>query len=500
MFSPPSPASLLHLGEGLPSASSSTCRLSIGVEITMTSEKHVAVLAFPFASHAPPLANLLRKLAEAAPDVRVSFLSTAKSNGDVFPPSSRAELPPNVRIYDVDDGLPAGHHVATKLHPRELVDVFLKQAPESFRAAIDAAERDARRKVSCLLSHAFLVFACEIAEQMRVPWVTFWVPSPCFLSACVHVEVLGQLRRGTSCGGTAAAEADDEALEMVPGLSSFRMSDIPDEILQDQNTRMVPKLLRQMGHVLPRATAVVVNSFEEANPAPLVADLKSKFKTVLHMGCLTVQFPPPPLPPSSSSDHTGCLAWLDARDSRTVAYICFGTMATPSPGEVSALAEALESTGTPFLWSLKEHAMVHLPEGFLERAGAQGKVVPWAPQSQVLSHPACGAYVTHCGYNSVFESVAGGVPMICKPFWADNMMNARMVKDWWGIGVGVEEGGGAITKSGMAKALEVVLRSEEGEEMRNKVGELRARLAEAAGPGGNVEADFKALVELISAS
>ncbi|KAK3436203.1 hypothetical protein EUGRSUZ_C00831 [Eucalyptus grandis] len=465
----------------------------------MASEKHVAVLAFPFTSHPLPLANLLHKLAEAAPDVHFSFLSTAKSNGDVFPPSSRAELPPNVWIYDVNDGLPAGGHRAMKLHPLEQVDVFLKQAQESFRAALDAAERDARKKVSCLLSDAFLVFACEIAEQTRVPWVTFWVASPCFLSACIHIDVLGQLRHGTSRGGV--PEADDKALEMVPGLSLFRMSDFPDVILQDPNPKMVPNLLRQMGHVLPRAAAVVMNSFEEANPALLVADLKSKLKILLHVGCLTVQFPPPSLLPSAASDHTACLAWLDARDPRTVAYICFGTIAMPSPGEVAALAEALESTGTPFLWSLKEHMMVHMPEGFLERTGAQGKIAPWAPQSRVLSHPACGAHVTHCGYNSVFESVAGGVPMICMPSWADNAMNARMVKEGWGIGVGVGvEGGGAITKSGMTKALEAVLRGEEGKEMRKKVGELRARLAEAAGPGGSVEADFKVLVELISAA
>ncbi|KAF7851856.1 hypothetical protein BT93_L2016 [Corymbia citriodora subsp. variegata] len=462
----------------------------------MSSEKHVAVLVFPYTSHPPPLANLLHKLAKTAANVRFSFLCTAKCNRDLFPPSSRTELPPNVGIYDVKDGLPAGHDRAGKLHWTEQVDMFLKQAPESFQAAIDVAEREARRKVSCLLGDAFLVFACDFAEQMRVPWVTFWVASPCFLSACIHVEVLSQLCHGTSCSGAAEGEADDKALEMVPGLSLFRMSDIPDHILQDQSVWMVSNLLRQMGSVLPRAAAVLMNSFEEANPDPVVANLKSKLKILLHMGCLTVQFPPQLLPPSSASDHTGCLAWLDARGPRTVAYICFGTMVMPSPGEVSALAEALESTQTPFLWSLKEHAMVHLPEGFVERAGVRGKIVPWAPQSQVLSHPACGAYVTHCGYNSVFESVAGGVPMICRPLWGDNMMNGRMVRECWGIGVGVE--GGIVTKGGMEKALEVVLRSEEGKEMRKRAGELRARLAAAARPGGSVEADFKALVELIS--
>ncbi|KAF8021097.1 hypothetical protein BT93_G1503 [Corymbia citriodora subsp. variegata] len=449
----------------------------------MSSGKHVAVLAFPFACHPLPLANLLHRMAETATNVHFSFLSTAKSNIDLFPPSWRAELPPNVVIYDIDDGLLAGHHGATREEMAEQIDVFLKQSPKSFRAAIDAAERDARKKVSCLFSDALVFPACEIAEQMHVPWVMFWI--------------LRQLRH-TTCAGMAEAEADDQVLEMVPGLSVFRMSDIPDKMLQDPNTSLVSNFAYQLGRVLPRAAAIIMTSYVEANPAPLIADLKSRFKILLHVGCRTVSFSLPPVLTSTDLDPTGCLMWLDTKEPRSVAYICFGTVAILSPTELSALAEALESTGTPFLWSIKEHMMVHLPEGFLQRTGVHGKIVSWAPQSRVLSHPACGVYLTHCGYNSVFESVAGGVPMICKPIWTDNMMNGRLVREWWGIGVGME--GGTITKSGMVKALEVVLRGEEGKKMRKKVGELRERLVEAAGPGGSVEADFKALVELISTS
>ncbi|KAF7849566.1 hypothetical protein BT93_L0624 [Corymbia citriodora subsp. variegata] len=464
----------------------------------MSSEKHVAVLAFPFGSHPWPIANLLLKLATAAPHVRFSFLNTAKSNGVIFPPPSRAELPTNVRVYDVNDGLQDGHHGPAK-HPREHVEFFLKAAPESFGAGVDAAERDAGKKVSCLLTDAFLICACDMAEKMQVPWVTLWVPAPYSLAAHVYIDVIGELLRGSSGGGTATDGDNDGSLGVVPGLSMMRISDIPNEIVDDQDTSRIACLLREMGRVLPRgATAVVMNSYVEVNPTPLIADLKSKFKMLLQVGCLTVSFPPPPLPPNSASDTTGCLTWLDAREPRSVAYICFGTVATPSPSEVSALGEALESTRTPFLWSLKEHVMASLPEGLLERTRAYGKFVPWAPQGQVLSHPACGVYVTHCGYNSVFESVAGGVPMVCKPFWADNMMNGRMIEEVWKIGVKVE--GGIITKSGMEKALEVVLRSEEGKEMRKKVGELRERLVEAAGPHGSAAADFKVLEELISTS
>ncbi|KAF8024570.1 hypothetical protein BT93_F1673 [Corymbia citriodora subsp. variegata] len=458
----------------------------------MSSEKHVAVLAFPFTCHPLPLAKLLRKLAETVTNVHFSFLNTAMSNRDLFPTLLRADLPPNIMVYDIDIGLPASHHGATIEELIEQMNMFQKQSPKSFLAAIDAAERDARKKVSCLLTDALLLHAGEIAEQMHVPWVTFWVPSPCFLSAYIHAEVLRQLCHKTSCAGIAEAEADDMALEMFPALSTFRMSDIPNDFMQDPTTSPVSSFVQQLVRILPCAAAIIMNSYVEANPAPLIADLKSKFKILLHVGCPTVSFSAPLVLTSSVSDPTGCLMWLDTRDPQTVAYVCFGTVAVLSPTELSALAEALESTGTPFLWSIKEHMMVHLPKGFLERTAKHGKIVPWSPQSQVLSHPACGVYVIHCGYNSVFESVAGGVPMICKPLWVDNMMNGRLVKEWWKIGVGVE--GGTITKSGMVKALEVMLRSEDGKEMRKKVGELRERLVDASGPAGSVQADFKTLV------
>ncbi|KAF8029285.1 hypothetical protein BT93_E1843 [Corymbia citriodora subsp. variegata] len=462
----------------------------------MSSEKHVVVLAFPFTCHPLPLAKLLRKLAETVTNVHFSFLNTAMSNRDLDPPLLRADLPPNIMVYDIDIGLLASHHGATIEELIEQMNMFQKHSPKSFRAAIDAAERNARKKVSCLLTDALLLPAGEIAEQMHVPWVTFWVSSPCFLSAYIHAEVLRQLCHKTSCAGMAEAEADDKALEMVPALSTFRMSDIPNDIIQDPTTSPVSSFVQHLVRIFPCAVAIIMNSYVEANPAPLIADLKSRFKILLHVGCPTVSFSAPPVLTSSVSDPTGCLMWLDTRDPQTVAHVCFGTVAVLSPTELSALAEALESTGTPFLWSIKEHMMVHLPEGFLERTAKHGKIVPWSPQSQVLSHPACGVYVTHRGYNSVFESVAGGVPMIWKPLWVDNMMNGRLVKEWWKIGVGVE--GGTITKSGMVKALEVVLRSEDGKEMRKKVGELRERLVDASGPGGSVQADFKTLVELIS--
>ncbi|KAF7849565.1 hypothetical protein BT93_L0623 [Corymbia citriodora subsp. variegata] len=451
----------------------------------MPSEKHVVVCNFPFSSHPRTLAKLVCKLAVTAPNVRFSFLSTAKSNDSVFPPLSRAALlPSNLRVYDVGDGLPAGYDKVDG-DQRVEAELFLRAVPVNFLAGVDIAVRDMGSKVSLLLTDGSVssLVGCEMAEKMRVPWVAVWAVAPYALCMHVHADRILQLRQNS---------ADEETtLDMIPGLSVMRMADVPEELVKAPDSSMINRTFREVGDVLQRAAAVALISYSEFDPEPLSAELKSKFSILLHLGCLTPSLP--------ASDETGCLTWLDSQGPQTVVYISFGsgTLTNPTADEITALAEALESTRTPFLWSINDQLKARcLPEGFEERTSGHGRIVRWAPQRDVLSHPACGAFVTICGYNSVFESVAGGVPMICRPVAVDQMMTARAVEEVWGIGIGVDRR--VITKSGMVKALEVMLRGDKGREMRKKVGEFRQRLLVAAGPEGRAEADFKTLAELMS--
>ncbi|KAL5539738.1 hypothetical protein UlMin_043656 [Ulmus minor] len=249
-----------------------------------------------------------------------------------------------------------------------------------------------------------------------------------------------------------------------------------------------------MGDLLPRATAVVLNCYREITPSLLISDLESKFEKFLMVGFFArpLQLPP------SDSDQTCCLSWLDGQKARSVVYISCGTVDVALlESEIVALGEVLEENQIPFLWSMKESFKKLLPDGFLERTKSLGKVVPWAPQSLLLSHESIGVHVTHCGYNSMNESIVNCVPMICRPIWVDNHVNARMIDSVWGIGVRVEEDG-FLTKSGLLRSFQLILgEAEQGKKMRENANSLKQLVLEASAPNESAIKDFQTLLGLI---
>lgn len=450
----------------------------------MSHKRHVAVLAFPFGCHAKPVLNLVRKLAKASPNTHFSFFNTSKSNNLLFS-VSKSEILDNIKPYNVSDSVPTDH--ALPRNPLEAVDLFLEAAPENFKTCIEKAVADTNMQISCLITDGFLVLGSQMAENLGVPWIPVWIPLPCTLSAHIYTDAIRHIY------AIDVVDRQDKTLEAIPGLSTMRIDDLPDEVLPSES--LFSETLRRIGQVLPKSAAVVMNFYQELDPMFIENDLKSKLPKILNVGFLTLSLPLQPLPPSET-DASGCLSWLDAQRASSVVYISFGTVGAPSRSEIVALAEALEATGAAFLWSLGDRFKDALPSGFVERTQKHGKVVSWAPQTQVLGHSSIGVFVTHCGCNSVYESVSNGVPMICRPLFGDHKMTARMVEEVWGVGVKVE--GGVFTKSGVIKSFERILENEEGKKMREKARALREIVEEAAGPSGSAPQDFTTLLDVIS--
>ncbi|XP_052179439.1 UDP-glycosyltransferase 89B2-like [Diospyros lotus] len=130
------------------------------------------------------------------------------------------------------------------------------------------------------------------------------------------------------------------------------------------------------------------------------------------------------------------MGWLDSKGDDSVVYVCFGSrFALPSP-QVSALAAALDSSAVSFIWVLKENEVHAIPDGFDDRVAGRGFVIKgWAPQVPILRHRAVGAFVTHCGWNSVLEGVSAGKLLLTWPLGADQFTNDRLLVDELGAAV-----------------------------------------------------------------
>ncbi|KAH7529485.1 anthocyanidin 3-O-glucosyltransferase 7 [Ziziphus jujuba] len=470
--------------------------MALSSSISKPEQPHVAVFAFPFGSHPISLLSLVRKLACAAPQVQFSFFNTAKSNASLFhssSSSSSSNIPHNLKPCSVDDGVPVGHVLSG--NPLEEVDFFLKSSIANFTNSMN--DNNTNMRITCLLSDAFVSSCCaDVAEHFGVPWIAAWLPCSPSLSAHLHTHLIRQHTR-----------TNHHHLDFIPGLSEFLISDLPGEILSvsDDDLQSSPflKTLSQLELVLPKAVSVVVSSYEELNPPALDDDLRSKLGNVLDVGFFTVTLPLPPLPPSDS-DPTGCLSWLDAQKPGSVAYISFGTVSMLPQKELVALAEALEDTKVPFLWSLKDHLRKDLPSGFSERTKTQGKFVGWAPQKEVLSHDSVGVFLTHFGTNSVYEGVVCGVPLIGRPFFGDQHMMGRLVQTIWKDGLILEgpNNSGELTKPGVKQSLELILglaNEEHGKKVRQGALALKRRVLQAhLAPTSCAARDFKILVALIS--
>ncbi|CAA7043182.1 unnamed protein product [Microthlaspi erraticum] len=196
------------------------------------------------------------------------------------------------------------------------------------------------------------------------------------------------------------------------------------------------------------SSGVVVNSFS-AMESVYLEHLKKE------MGHSRVWAVGPVLPLSDGGNRGGptsvpvdhVMSWLDAREDNQVVYVCFGSQTVLTKEQTLALASGLEKSSVHFVWAIKEPVQEedstrgNILDGFEDRVAGRGLVIRgWAPQVAVLRHRAVGAFLTHCGWNSVVEAVVAGVLMLTWPMRADQFIDASLVVDELKVGVRACEG------------------------------------------------------------
>ncbi|MBA0814054.1 hypothetical protein Gohar_019901, partial [Gossypium harknessii] len=295
--------------------------------------KHIAVLAFPFGTHAVPLLNLIRQLSDACPHTMFSFLSTQQSNNSTFPKNLD-----KIKPFNVWDGLPVGY--SFRGNPHEPVDYFLKAVPGNFMKAIDVVVFETGKPIDFLITDAFYAFGADIADELNIPWVALWTASPRALFVHVDSDII---RHYVGINGP-----KDKPLHFLPDFSSIRVADLPNGLTSGDIDAPMPALLYKMGVSPSRAAAVATNSYEDLDNT-VVNMLKLRFSTFLNVGPFNLVS----VSSSTVDDSHGTLDWMSKHEAASVVYISFGSVITPPPHELHALCEALEECEFPYLWSLR---------------------------------------------------------------------------------------------------------------------------------------------------
>ncbi|XBI88526.1 hypothetical protein VPH35_026490 [Triticum aestivum] len=410
---------------------------------------HVVLFPFMAQGHLAPFRCLAALVRRCRPDARVTFVAT----------SCTAE---SLRAHLDDEGI-AVHAIpfspanASVRSFQRLIDLFL--ASESLRPAFHQFIVELRRSDPLADVHVvadmFLAWTVDVARGD--PGVT-------------HSVLL------TSSGyGSALYFSLWNSVPLVPNDEDdecFILPSFPDISVHlregcGSNSDARSTFIRRQIAAFSRADALLVNTAEKLEPKGL-----SMLRQWLHNVPI---FPVRPLLraarsalPEKATTTSPILAWLGKQPPGSVLYVSFGSLYTIST-ERQRVADMNGS----------ESPSSGLPEGFVERMEAAGRglvVQCWAPQVEILAHPATGAFLTHCGWNSAQESLAAGVPMVGWPLSAEQFYNAMLLAEEMGVCVELaRSASAAVTRDEVAEAVERVLGETSGVRatMRRKAAEVK---------------------------
>ncbi|KAG2606967.1 flavonol 3-O-glucosyltransferase UGT89B1-like [Panicum virgatum] len=463
-----------------------------GVPVSGSGRDHVVIFPFMAKGHMLPLLHFATALSARHGGLRVTLVTTP---GNVA--FARSRLPASVPLVALPfpslPPLPAGVESTDALPSQSLHLAFLR-ATALLRAPFAAFLASLPSPPLALVSDFFLGFTRRVAADAGVRRIVFNGMS-CFASAICKALAASPL-----------ASFEPGAQLHVPDMPDHvvvRAEEVPDGVAKraDPDNPFTRFFVHEIGDSDVRSWGVLVNSFA-ALDGDYVPGLESFYEPGSRAWLVGPLFlaAGDDMPPEGEKeqDPEGCLSWLDERAAQpgSVVYISFGTQAHVTDAQLDELVHGLAQSGCPFLWAVRSDTWS--PPA--DVVGPDGRIVRgWVPQRSVLAHKAIGGFVSHCGWNSVMESLAAGKPLLAWPMIAEQHLNARHVANILGVGVrvAVRPGADVVGRADVEEKVRELMDagSKAARSMRERAAWARQAAESAVSRGGTSAMTLRNLVE-----
>nr|GMC89677.1 7-deoxyloganetin glucosyltransferase-like [Ipomoea batatas] len=358
--------------------------------------------------------------------------------------------------------------------------------------------------VTCVVADNIMSFGLVAAEEIGVAGVSFRPTTACsfFCNALLErFRQKGLIPLKDSNGGILKTGVDSDRVLAdfdVPGISrsNIRLRDLPTYALisNEINYPFIMSFVNtETKRALTKASAIIFHTLDslEHHTLESLSAMCPPIYPIAPLHLLIDQLPDHGtlkfLGANLWKEDLSCLQWLDSKPPSSVVYVNFGSVTVITHKQLMEFAWGLAKSEQNFVWVIRSDGVMGescaaLPGEFYEETEGRGIVLRWCPQERVLKHRSTGAFLTHCGWNSMIESISSGVPMICWPFFADQHINCRLACAEWGVGVEIES---EVDRDEVEKVVREVMDGEKGEEMKVKAREFKRKAEEAVGVGGS---------------
>ncbi|KAL3724518.1 hypothetical protein ACJRO7_029658 [Eucalyptus globulus] len=453
------------------------------------------VVAFPAQGLINPALQFAKRL------LRTGAHVTFATAGSAYRRMAKSDPPEGLSFASFSDGSEEG--LRPGIDPEHYMADIVRLGSETLRDLVVTSLNEGC-KFACIFYTTIIPWVAQVAHSLQIPSTLIWVQPATLLDInYYYFDGYGDIIRNLG-------KDDPSALLHLPGLPPLTPRDFPSYFTPENQFAFNLPIMQVQFEVLKeeKNPRVLVNTFDALEPRPLKV-----------IGNVTM-FGIGPLIPSafldgqdpldksigadlfrSSKDY---IQWLDTQPEGSVIYVSFGSLSVLSNAQKEEMARGLLGTDRPFLWVIRKDKEEEVEEdedqlSCLEELEQKGMIVPWCSQVEVLSHASVGCFVTHSGWNSTFESLTCGVPMVAFPQWGDQQTNAMLVENEWKVGVRVNTNErGIVEGDEIKRCLELVVGDgEEGEEIRRNAKKWKGLAREAAKKGGSSDRNLNAFLEEI---